>query len=234
MTSKEIKLVRSLQTKKGRAEAGLFAVEGEKMVKEALSSGFDVVSIYRKDEIGEDTMSRISSFSSPSPVLATVAIPETSAKLPSEGGIYLALDSVRDPGNLGTIIRTADWFGVKAVIVSPDCAELFNPKVIQSSMGSVFRVKVIEMPLKDAVSQLQGRGFAIAGTFLDGKDIYSEDLPGDTLVIMGNEANGISKEIAAMTTLRLTIPSAGSAAESLNVASATSITLSEFFRRCRK
>ena len=150
ISNNEIKRIKSLQQKKFRDESGLFIVEGEKMVEEALNSGFQVEAVYRKDEIGETAMSRISSLASPSPVLAVVRKPAdskienvTSLKpLISEGGLFLALDTIRDPGNLGTILRIADWFGIKAVFASADTVDVFNPKVVQATMGAVFRVKL--------------------------------------------------------------------------------------------
>ena len=150
ISNNEIKRIKSLQQKKFRDESGLFIVEGEKMVEEALNSGFQVEAVYRKDDIGETAMSRISSLASPSPVLAVVRKPADSKienvaslkPLISEGGLFLALDTIRDPGNLGTILRIADWFGIKAVFASADTVDVFNPKVVQATMGAVFRVKL--------------------------------------------------------------------------------------------
>ena len=139
ISNAEIKRIRSLAQKKFRDVSGAFIVEGEKMVSEALASGFEVEEVYRKDEIGEEAMSRISLLSSPSPVLAIVRKPsDTDSGLSGLGlssGLYLALDSIRDPGNLGTILRAADWFGVDAVFASADTVDVFNPKVVQSTMG---------------------------------------------------------------------------------------------------
>ena len=146
ITQAEIKQVRSLREKKFRDELGLFVVEGEKLVEEALRSGFEVVRVWRRDEIGEAAMARISQLSTPSPVLAVVRRP-AAQEPPRPSGLCLALDGVRDPGNLGTILRIADWFGVETVYVSADCVELFNPKVIQASMGSVFRVRAVPAEL---------------------------------------------------------------------------------------
>ncbi len=149
ISANEIKRVRSLSDKKFRDRYGLFCVEGEKMVDEALRSGFDVETVYRKDEIGEEQMGRISSLSSPSPALAVVRKPQdinlsSDAALSGalgQSGLYLALDTIRDPGNLGTILRVADWFGIDAVFAAPDTVDVFNPKVIQATMGAIFRVK---------------------------------------------------------------------------------------------
>ncbi len=231
ITQAEIKRIRSLREKKFRDAYGLFVVEGEKMVQEALHSGFRVEGVWRREEIGDAAMERISQLSTPSPVLAVVARPEPAGPV-LERCLCLALDGVRDPGNLGTIIRTADWFGVRTVYVSGDCAEAYNPKVIQASMGSIFRVRVVETELPALCGLFREAGMPVYGTFLDGRDLYAEPLSGEGLVVMGNEASGIRPEVAALVDRRLLIPAApGSGAESLNVASATAVVLSEFRRR---
>lgn len=231
ITQAEIKQIRSLGEKKFRDATGLFVVEGEKMVQEALDSGFKVVRVLRREEIGDAVMARISQLSSPSPVLAVVARPEPAADEPVRG-LCLALDGIRDPGNMGTIIRIADWFGVETVYASADCVELFNPKVIQASMGSVFRVRLVTADIASLARRFREAGMRVYGTFLDGNDLYQEALQPEGLVVMGNEANGIRPAVAAEVDARLTIPSFGkSGAESLNVAAATAVTLSEFRRR---
>lgn len=231
ITQAEIKQIRSLREKKYRDEYGLFVVEGEKMVQEALCSDFEVVRVWRRDEIGEAAMARISQLSTPSPVLAVVSRPEPSG-LVLEKGLCLALDGVRDPGNLGTILRIADWFGVQALFLSDDCVDLYNPKVIQSSMGSVFRVRTVTSDLVDLARRFREKGMPVYGTFLDGEDIYHASLRPEGLVVMGNEAAGIRPAVAAEVDARLLIPAFGrSGAESLNVAVATAVTLSEFRRR---
>ena len=201
------------------------------MVQEALCSDFEVVRVWRRDEIGEAAMARISQLSTPSPVLAVVSRPEPSG-LVLEKGLCLALDGVRDPGNLGTILRIADWFGVQALFLSDDCVDLYNPKVIQSSMGSVFRVRTVTSDLVDLARRFREKGMPVYGTFLDGEDIYHAALRPEGLVVMGNEAAGIRPAVAAEVDARLLIPAFGrSGAESLNVAVATAVTLSEFRRR---
>ncbi|MBO4427734.1 MAG: RNA methyltransferase [Bacteroidales bacterium] len=227
----EIKFVRSLQQKKFREEHGVFVVEGEKMVQEALESGFKVEKVYRREELGEKAMERLSAMSSPSPVVAVVRMPEPA--VPEVGGLCLALDSVRDPGNLGTILRIADWFGIDCIFASPDSADVYNPKVVQASMGAIFRKKVIYCDLTALCESFAKSGKRVFGTFLEGADIYASELPGEGLIVMGNEANGISPEVAAKVTDRITIPSFGGGAESLNVAVATAVAVSEFRRRCR-
>ena len=232
ITQAEIKQIRSLREKKFRDELGLFVVEGEKMVREALASGFEVVRVLRREQIGEAAMARITQLSSPSPVLAVVARPQAPAAPAPERGLCLALDGIRDPGNLGTILRIADWFGVQAVYLSEDCVELYNPKVIQASMGSLFRVQTWTADLPALCRRFREAGLPVYGTFLDGEGIYRKTLDPDGLVVMGNEASGIRPAVAAEVGAHLLIPSFGrSGAESLNVAAATAVTLSEFRRR---
>ena len=229
LSSAKIKEIRALREKKFREQTGLFTVEGEKVVAEALTSGLEVVEVYRREEIGEKAMERISALSSPSPVLAIVRIPKI--QLPEPKGLCLALDAVRDPGNLGTIIRLADWFGVDTVYISPDSVEPFNPKVVNSAMGSLFRKLPVTADIPSLCKSFKSKGLDVFGTFLGGENIYSVDLPSEGLIVMGNEAHGISAEVAQQVTRRLTIPSFGSAAESLNVSVATAVTVSEFRRR---
>ena len=160
ISNNEIKKVKALQQKKFRDESGLFIVEGEKMVDEAMEAPFHVECVYRRDEIGEEAMKRISSLASPSPVLAVVRKPEDTyvsdpaslGNLLDKGGLFLALDTIRDPGNLGTILRIADWFGIDAVFAARDTVDVFNPKVVQATMGAIFRVKVRSVDLP-AVSE---------------------------------------------------------------------------------
>ena len=237
LSSNEIKALRGLSSKKSRDEQGLFTVEGEKMVAEALRSRFEVVDIYRKDDIGEETMGRISQLTSPSPVLAVLRqAKETPA--PTGNGLYLALDAIRDPGNLGTILRIADWFGIRSVIASPDTVELYNPKVVQSTMGAIFRVDFHKTDLPSYADAILQAGGNVYGTFLDGLDIYSrpletgEDSP--AVIVIGNESNGISPEMAAKVSDRLYIPpfpGDAQTSESLNAAVATAVTVAEFRRR---
>lgn len=246
ISNNEIKRVKALQQKKFRDETGLFTVEGEKMVDEAVASPFKVENIYRREDIGEDTMKRISALSSPSPVLAVVRKPEDIyidevsklTSLLSKGGLYLALDTIRDPGNLGTILRIADWFGIDAVFATKDTVDVFNPKVVQATMGAIFRVKMhyVDLPaLSDVVLTAGGKIF---GTFLDGLNIYSRPLDnGDdapVLIVIGNESEGISPSMAKLVTDRLYIPpypADDPGSESLNAAVATALTVAEFRRR---
>lgn len=239
ITAAEIRFVKSLLQKKFRDSSGLFAVEGEKMVEEALASRFHVEKIYRKDEIGESAMSRISGLSSPSPVFALVHKPANleSGELPSRG-LFLALDGIRDPGNLGTILRIADWFGIDAVYASPDTVDVFNPKVVQATMGAIFRVRFHYTDIPALCSKACRVGGAVYGTFLNGEDIYkkslSNGLEAPSVIVIGNEANGISSAVAACVSERLFIPpypSDDPGSESLNAAVATAVTVAEFRRR---
>lgn len=235
LTHAQIKMIRSLKDKKFRDEYGLFVVEGEKLVREALDSSYEVESVCRMEEIGENVMSRISLCATPSPVLALVRIPadrSSYGKCGISGGLCLALDSVRDPGNMGTILRVADWFGVETVYLSPDCTDIFAPKVVQATMGSIFRVRTEVADIPELCRAFSSQGRPVYGTLLDGEDIYASDLEEQALVVMGNESNGISGAVRNEISRGLRIPSFGkSGAESLNVAVATAVTLSEFRRR---
>ena len=231
MTSAEIKYVKSLSQKKFRDEYGVFTVEGEKLVAEAEKSGFVIEAKYRKEDIGDAAMERISSLSSPSPVLAVVKQPSRPFEAPSKG-LYIALDGIRDPGNLGTILRIADWFGIDAVYASSDTVELYNPKVVQATMGAIFRVPFYTADIPSLCRTYDG---PVYGTFLDGENMYRKELKATGIIVIGNEANGISKETAACVSDRLYIPpypADDSGSESLNAAIATAITVAEFRRRC--
>ena len=237
ISKNELRQVRSLAQKKFRDESGLFVVEGDKMVSEALASGFEVVSVYRRDEIGEEAMARLSMLSSPSPVLAVVRQPAPAAFRPSKG-LFLALDGIRDPGNLGTILRVADWFGIDGVVASPDTVELYNPKVVQATMGAIFRVPFHRMDIAELCRKVVTGGGHVYGTFLNGENIYSKaldyGLEAPSVIVIGNESNGISPAVAACVSDRLFIPpypADDPGSESLNAAIATAITVAEFRRR---
>ena len=235
MTNAEIKYIKSLSQKKFRDQYGVFVVEGEKMVKEAVASGFVVDKIYRTEEIGEAAMERISALSSPSPALAVVRKPLAidKAEVPSKG-LFLALDGIRDPGNLGTILRIADWFGIDAVYASEDTVDIFNPKVVQATMGAIFRVKFHYCSVPALCKDVLARGGKVYGTFLDGQNMFQKQLETVfSVIVIGNEANGISKETAACVSDRLFIPpypADDPGSESLNAAVATAITVAEFRR----
>jgi TrmH family RNA methyltransferase len=185
---------------------------------------FEKVPDFKKTLIKEADMKRISSLNSPSLCLAVFKIPKT--KPSQEIGLVVALDTIRDPGNLGTIIRLCDWFGIKELWCSKETVDVFNPKVVQATMGSLTRVSVHYMDLSVI---LKKTSLPIFGTFMDGKSIYETTLPVDAILVLGNEANGISSDLEKMITNRVAIPRFGDLqqTESLNVATATAIFLSE-------
>ena len=229
-----------MSQKKFRDEEGLFVVEGEKLVAEALASSFEVLKVYRREDIGDAAMARISGLSSPSPALAIVRKPLSVSDLPSVPGrgLYLALDGIRDPGNMGTILRIADWFGLDGVYASEDSVDIFNPKVVQATMGAIFRVRFTYCSLPELCCSFREAGGKVYGTFLDGENIYRKQLErgssAPSLVITGSEAHGISQEVAECVSDRLFIPpypAEDPGSESLNAAVATAITLAEFRRR---
>ena len=231
LSKNDIKRLRQLSQKKFRDESGLFVVEGVKLVSEALASDFEVVERYTVDEIGEDAMSRITLLSSPSPSFAVVRRPASEGISVDASGLTLALDGLRDPGNVGTIIRLADWFGIRHIIASPDTVDIYNPKVVQATMGAIFRVRFSYCPLAKA---LGGLDCPVYGTYMDGENIYDAPLEARGVIVMGSEANGISPEVGALVSRRLSIPSfnpGNTCCESLNVAIASAIVCSEFRRR---
>ncbi len=242
ISNNEIKKIRSLGDKKFRDKLGLFVVEGEKMVEELLASSLEVEKVYRREEIGEEAMKKISFLSSASPVLAVAKKPATLSLTEDPfaqcgKGLFLALDAIRDPGNLGTILRVADWFGIDGIFASRDTVDIFNPKVVQSTMGSIFRVPFHYTDVPAICRHAVAHGGSVYGTFLDGEDIYRKQLDKGTdspsVIIVGNESNGISTEVGALVTDRLLIPPFRphrGHPESLNAAIATAITISEFRR----
>lgn len=247
MTTKaQRRLVASLADVKGRRRAGLFAVEGTKCVLDMLGA-FELRHLYATpawldargaalggpvapEAVSRAELTEMSSLSLASDVIAVFALPEPAPFDPAmlAGKLTVALDRVQDPGNLGTIIRTADWMGVDTVLASADTADCFNPKTIQATMGALARVRVVYGPLPH---MLAAAPCPVCGTFLDGENVYTADLPAAAVVLMGNEGRGISPEAAACVSRRLLIPSypAGRpTSESLNVATATAITLAQF------
>ncbi len=248
LSASRIKFIRSLGQKKFRQESGLFVAEGEKIVSEAVASDFNIREIYRVEEIGEECMKRISNLASPSPVLAVIEQKNINPGIfltdffrssdgrenkPGTALLCLALDGVRDPGNLGTIIRLADWFGIDAVFASCDTVELYNPKVVQATMGAVFRKNVIYCNLHEVIQKFSAFGFPVYGTFLDGENIYNKKIERKGVIVMGSESSGISAGTERLISDKLLIPSYppdAETSESLNVAIATAIICSEFRR----
>jgi TrmH family RNA methyltransferase len=240
MVSKnQIKRITSLQQKKFRKLEQLFVVEGVKGVQELLDSNVELVELYTTNTqlfaidsskvhaITSTELQKISSLTTPNTCLALFKIPE--GKTFEENGLIVAVDDVRDPGNLGTIIRLCDWFGIKTLYCSEESVDVYNPKVVQATMGSISRVNVVYGDLSTFLSKTK---LPIFGTFMDGKNIYKELLPIEGIIVMGNEANGISKSIEELVSHRIAIPRFGDlkATESLNVATATAVVLSEFKR----
>jgi len=252
LSKSKIKLIQSLNRKKSREDSGLFLVEGNKMVEEALRSDFRIETLIctsgflhqhpeiraKVDEIIEadsDAIQKASLLQNPQDSLALVHQSDNSRpELNFSNDLILALDFIQDPGNLGTILRIADWFGIKTVICSENTVDVFNPKVVQASMGAIFRIKTwytnLEYFLKEAVNNQ----IPVYGTFLEGNNIYAETLTSYGIILLGNEGNGISEPISKFATRKLVIPSFSSEEnkpESLNVAIATAICCSEFRRR---
>lgn len=240
-----------LKQRKNREEEGLFLVEGEKSVADVLSSGWEVEALVAGPgwleenrcpqvpevfEASSDEMGRLSSFKSPPPVLAVVKIPPPRPGVqpfPSQG-LFLGLDDIQDPGNLGTILRIADWFGICEVLCSRQTVDLFNSKTIQASMGSFLRVKTRTVDLVASARDFENQGLPVWGTFLAGESIYAAPLRLQGLLVLGNEGQGISPAVEDLVSHRLTIPSFASGnlkPDSLNVAVAASIVCSEFRRR---
>lgn len=250
LSKAKLKLIRSLELKKNRRDTGLFVAEGPKVVGDLLPhfrcrllvatpSWLAQASLPEHTETAEvtdDELAKASFLKTPQDVLAVFEAPrETDAEpVTADRELVLALDDVQDPGNLGTIIRLADWFGIRHIICSPGSADAFSPKVVQATMGAIARVSIHYTPLLPYLTA-QPKGTPIYGTFLEGDILYSRPLTSHGIIIMGNEGNGISADIARLVTDKLFIPSwpgGCETSESLNVAVATAITCAEFRRRC--
>lgn len=247
LTRAEIQRLRSLREKKHREALGLFVIEGEKVVAELLAAGFPLLEIHVVDAsrwrpagptsvplraISADEMARVSHFPTPSGVLAVgrISRPELrSGELNS--GYTLALDRVQDAGNVGTLLRIADWYGFDRVVLSPDCADVFHQKVINASMGSFARVRTFTAPL-DAALAAVAPGVPVLGCDLQGDDVHALPAMRDAVVVIGSEGRGLSPEVAARITRRVTIPRYGRA-ESLNAAVAAAIVCDHLRRGTR-
>lgn len=236
ISKNQIKFVRQLEQKKYRKKEGLFVAEGPKVVGDLLRAGFKAHTIFATSEwesqgqtfqeVSDEELRRVSFLQHPQRVLALFLIPTES--VPSVSSLSLALDDVQDPGNLGTIIRIADWFGIDTIYCSENTADAWSPKVVQATMGSIARVNIIYTDLQELISKAQ---VPVYGTLLDGQDIYTQELSKEGIIVMGNEGNGISAPIRKLINRRLLIPQFHEGPESLNVAIATAITCSEFRRR---
>jgi len=252
LSKNKIKLIQSLNRKKNRDETGLFLVEGNKMVEEALRSEFQVELLVCTStfldqnsdlsglaneliETDFENLQKASLMQNPQDALALIRQPLNSRpEFNLNHDLVLALDFIQDPGNLGTIFRIADWFGISSIICSENTVDCYNPKVVQASMGAIFRIKPWYTALEDFLIEAEKERIPIYGTFLDKQNIYTEALTKNGVLIMGNEGNGISGEIGQLVSNRLFIPSFSvneSKTESLNVAIATAICCSEFRRR---
>ena len=243
ISKNQLKYIRQLEQKKYRRREGLFVAEGTKVVGDLLqryrpeavfaTADWQAPAGITPQLVTDDELRRISFLQHPQQVLALFPLPSVNS-LPSSvnSELSLALDGVQDPGNLGTIIRIADWFGISTIICSEDTVDAWNPKVVQATMGSIARVNIIYNNLPEFLDSLPA-DFPVYGTFLDGETIYTQELTHEGLIIMGNEGNGISDAVRAKVNRRLLIPDfhQGETADSLNVAIATAITCSEFRRR---
>lgn len=214
-------------------------MENAQKIVECYSHQYPELTIPEIYEASEGEMKEMSSLSNPPDLIALCRLPERNGEeeilaTPLPAGLYLLLDGVQDPGNMGTIIRTAHWMGIKKIFASPDCVDIYNTKVIQSSMASLGSVEVEYVNLPRLVEV--NSDIPVAGLLLEGENIYGADLPESCFIVMGNEGNGISEEMRRLLTNAYTIPpfDSGNHAESLNVAIATAITLSEFRRNLLK
>jgi len=241
ISKNQLKLLRALNQKKQRKAHGLFLVEGEKNVLELIDSTLVVKQIFATSEFLDqnpqlmsrfecieaslDELTKASSLVSNNAAVAVVEIPSVTA--PKAEGLMIALDGVSDPGNLGTIIRVADWYGIKHIVASSDCADPYNPKTIRATMGSFGRVQVSQL---DLPAYLAGSGLPIYGAFLAGESVHSTDFQSEGILLMGSESHGVREEAEKLVTHKITIPAFGGA-ESLNVAMATGIILDNFRRQ---
>ncbi len=239
ISKNQIKSITSLQHKKHRQEQQLFLAEGVKVIQELLLSNFVLEHLFVTETIfenvpaslrtliKEDEMKRISALSTSSSCLALFQMPKVS-KI-EQKGLIVALDDIRDPGNFGTIIRLCDWFGVTQLVCSSETVDVYNPKVVQATMGSIARVNINYLDINEFIAKTP---LPVFGTFMDGTNVYDEKLPNEGILVLGNEANGISTKLEKSIKNRIAIPRFGTIqkTESLNVATAAAIFLGEFRR----
>ena len=242
ITKATIKQIASLRQQKFRKELGLFVVEGRKMTEELLRSDFVVDGLFAtqafKDDyadgfaqaetVSETQMAQMSGLDTPPGIIAVVRTPAP-RPIADDASWILALDGIANPGNMGTLIRTAEWFGLRDVVCSPDCVELWNPKVIQATMGSAFRMNVVYTPLPDFLSMQKQAGKAVFGALLDGENLFRmNEKPSGGVIVIGSESHGIKPEVLPHITRPVTIPrKSGSLTESLNAAVAAGILIAE-------
>ena len=243
LTKNTIKQIASLRQQKFRKELGLFVVEGRKMVEELLHSNFEAVGLYATESflnvypsfvaaetVSEMQMEQMSGQDTPPGILAVVRIPEQS-NVNTSSRLVLALDGIANPGNMGTLIRTAEWFGIRDVVCSTDCVELWNPKTVQATMGSLFRVKVWSTDLTAYLKQAKAVGKAIYGALLEGENLFQMQAKPEGILVIGSESHGIRACVLPCITHPITIPRVGgSATESLNAAVAGAILMAEMTR----
>ena len=236
LSKNQVKWVRSLQQKKQRDAESVFVAEGHKCVEE-LRNAFKLVLLVTPDNATEVEIAQMSNLRTPQGVIGVFRKREAMGNETIGDGIIVALDGVQDPGNLGTIIRTCDWFGVRDIYCSTDTADCYNPKVVQATMGALARVRVHYIHLEEWLKQVHQAGMPVYGTLLEGDNMYHEGAIADKskgVIIMGNEGNGISPAVRKLITHPLRIPSYPADAEtseSLNVGIATAIVLAEFRRQ---
>ncbi len=257
ISTAQSKLIRSLRHKKFRDQHRIFMLEGEKMVVELASgegkSNFLIRELiatpewidaykallhsqnFKITEATQAEIKKVSNLVTPQPVIALVKIPETEFRIQELLQTpVLAFESIRDPGNLGTIIRTADWFGIRHIVCTPDSTDLYNPKVVQSTMGAITRVRVHYMELEPLLNSKEIQEKTIFGTFMEGENIYSSSLEPDPLILFGNESHGLSDSLSPYIGHRISIPTfspEGKGSESLNVASSVAVICSELRRK---
>lgn len=235
ITKNEIRFIKGLALKRNRVEHECFIVEGEKSISELLNSSFEIVNLYATSEwecnqelpiihISNNELQRISTLKSPNKVLAVVKIPLNQI-ISNQSRITLVLDNINNPGNLGAIIRLCDWFSITNIICSFNTVDAYNPKVVQASMGSIFRVDIMYTNLPEYLKMINK---PIYGAFLNGQDIKDIRLPEGAHLVIGSESNGISNEIRSLINQRVAIKNTGAMTESLNVATATAILLYQF------
>ena len=251
LSKNKIKLVKSLDLKKNRLASGLFVAEGKKLVFDLLQSAMEIHELFTTKQLSPDLIScksdlhfEIVEKEELAKISFLKATPEIVGlfKIPSfvidwneiRNGLTLVLEAIQDPGNLGTIVRLADWFGIRNIVCSQDCTDLYNPKTVQATMGALARVKVHSILLPGFLNNAVQQGLPIYGTFLEGENIYHCELDSNGIIVMGNEGKGICSQVAEFVSRKIVIPPfpPGSVtSESLNVAIATSIVCSEFRRR---
>lgn len=251
LSKNKIKLIKSLDLKKNRLVTGLFIAEGKKLVLDLLRSGIIASEVYCTNGLAaeivqylpefkihladKEELARISFLKSAPEIIAVLQIPHQEINwMEIKSELTLVLDAIQDPGNLGTIVRLADWFGIQNIVCSEECADLYNPKTIQSTMGAFARVKVHYVSLPQFLSQAIELNLPVYGTFLEGENLFTGELSANGLIVMGNEGNGISELNLPYISRKLTIPAyppGATTSESLNVALATSVICSEFRRR---